>query len=505
MTRGDARPAVWPYVLMSGCGALLVTLPAQRYRIDAVRCAEWPSPWTTWPLWIGYLAGIALLTIAWLRLAASARRLGPLLVAGLLPHVIACASPLFLSEDPLYYAALGHARTTRHGDPRLPLSAALPPGDPFLQHVQPAWRDLPSAYERGFDALTAVVDRLAGDELGRALRLYQLLGAACMLATAALTARAVERARDNGESPRLATPDGAGAGARAAALVLFCPLAVVEGTLSGHNDALLAVSVALAALARAERRHGWAVVALASGLLVKDSAILLLLLLGLTWLAVALRLGERTRRARLAIVLGVLAAGAAASAALLPAIVRRSPTVRRLLTQTSSGEVCVRSVECLPRALLFWLLHLPTAAFAINLAFRAAAVLWLGYVAWRAASDRRYLGWAGAFLFLYYLYLHAFSQSWYLLSLLPLLPYLHPALRRPAGIFLISLVAYYPVDVAWSCADGGQIGHWALLHVSEGLIVIAPATFSLFRNSRARLKAVFGADLTFLEWARGSW
>jgi hypothetical protein len=491
VTRGDVRAAA--YVVMSGCGALLVTLPAERYRIDAVRCADWPSPSTTWPLWLGYVAGIALLTVAWLGIAARVRRLGVVLLAGLIPHIVALASPMFLSEDPLYYAALGHAQATRNGDPRLPLSAALPPTDPFLQHVQPAWRDLPSAYERGFDALTEVVDRVADDDLNRALWLYQLLGAACMLATAALTARAVERARANDDPSLHGTPGAAGEGARAAALVLFCPLAVVEGTLSGHNDALLAVSVALSALALAERRRGWAVVALASGLLVKDSAILLLLLLGLTWLVVATRLDARSRRAQLTFVLGLIAAAAVVVAALLPAILRRSPTVRSLLTHGSGGEFCVRSVECLPRALLFWLLHLPTTAFAVNLAFRAAAVAWLGYVAWRAARDRRYLRWAATFLLFYYLYLHAFSQSWYLLSLLPLAPYLHPALRRPAAIFLVSLVAYYPIDVAWSCGSGGQIWRWALVHVSEGLIVIAPATVSLLGNRRARLKAAFSA------------
>jgi hypothetical protein len=32
---------------------------------------------------------------------------------------------------------------------------------------------------------------------------------------------------------------------------------------------------------------------------------------------------------------------------------------------------------------------------------------------------------------------------------------LHPALQRPARIFLVSLVAYYPIDLAWSCAQSG--------------------------------------------------
>jgi hypothetical protein len=138
----------------------------------------------------------------------------------------------------------------------------------------------------------------------------------------------------------------------------------------------------------------------------------------------------------------------------------------------------------LPRALLFWGLHLPTAAFAVNVAVRVAGAAWLVYTAWRASSDGRVLRWAAVFIFIYYLYLHAFLQSWYLLSLLPLLAFLPSALVRPAQLFVFSLLVYYVVDIPCSCADSARIGRWALVHVSEGVIVLVPATLCLLRERR---------------------
>jgi hypothetical protein len=146
------------------------------------------------------------------------------------------------------------------------------------------------------------------------------------------------------------------------------------------------------------------------------------------------------------------------------------------------GPLCVRSLECLPRALLYWILHLPKAAFAVNIVFRLLAAAFLIFAAWRSTDEDRFLRWAARFVFLYYLYLHAFSQSWYLLSLLPLLPYAGDAWQRPIRVFLISLIAYYAVDIPLSCAPADRIARWAAVHVVEGLIVIVPATVCLLRG-----------------------
>src|SRR5439155_21447492 len=127
------------------------------------------------------------------------------------------------------------------------------------------------------------------------LHLWQLIGAASMLATAWLAALATPAAR-----------------ARTAALVLFCPLAIVEGTMSAHNDGLLAVSVAAAALALRRGHRGWALAALAAGLAIKDSAILLVALYALYLVIAAARLPSRPPRVQRAV--------AAVAAALVAAV-----------------------------------------------------------------------------------------------------------------------------------------------------------------------------------------
>src|SRR5439155_12739078 len=104
--------------------------------------------------------------------------------------------------------------------------------------------------------LSQAIACAAGDRLIVHLRLYQLTGALAMTATAALTARA---AGDD----------------KAAAFVLFSPIAIVEATVNGHNDNLLALSVALFAFAVVRRRQALGAAPLAAGLLVKASGLLM--------------------------------------------------------------------------------------------------------------------------------------------------------------------------------------------------------------------------------------
>ena len=465
-----ARRAVLGYALVSALGAGLVTLPAQRYRIDRVRCDDWPSALANMPVWLAFVAGVLLLALAWWRLGARGRLDDTLatkwvLALGALPHLVALTAPPFLSEDPLAYAAFGHAIASFHQDPHRALDLILPATDPFFLHVQPAWRDSASAYSPGFNALAALVARVGGEDLALQLRLYQLLGFVAMLATAALAALASER------QP-----------ARAAALVLFCPLAVLEGTLSAHNDALLAVTVAAAALCSVRGRRGWAAVALATGLAVKDSAILLLAFYLLSMGFTLAQWQSRSRRTRVVIAAGTVVLGAALAYALVPWL---SPsTIQLFRFDPQKIPVCVRSVECLPRVVAYWVLQLPRVAFAINVVMRLVAGAWLLYAAARAARDGQWLRWAATFVFVYYLYLHAFLQAWYLLSLLPLLPFAPRALERPMRVFAISLGVYYAVDIPLGCLDRRLVWQWALTHVIEGIIVIVPATVALVRARR---------------------
>jgi hypothetical protein len=482
--------------LLSLCGAFLVTLPGTWYRIDRARIDPWPDPAAHAGLWLLYLVGVALLAVSWIRIAArfsekvSDRERKPpslklVLLLGTLPHLVALSGQPFLSEDPLAYAAFGRAAAIYQGDPQRPLDTVLPASDPFFRSVQPGWRNAPTAYSAGFNALAALIARIGGDDLHCQLRLYQGLGLASMLIVAGLAGVAAERARTRGNSSlseaRQLSPHAEGA--RAAALVIFSPLAIIEGTLSGHNDALLAVAVALAALCIVEGRRGWALVSLGSGLLIKDSAILLVVLYGLhlffsrtAWMV--------NRRLRSAIYISLLTLAGLVAWKLLPVIYEHSPQIANLVGRGHApGEYCVRSIECLPRSLFYWIFGLPTVALVINLAFRTTAAIFIVYASYKSARQNRFLGWAAAFLFFYYLYLHAFSQSWYLLSLLPLMPYASDELRGAMCTFIVCLALYYAVDLPLS---NGTFLRYAVAHAVEGVIVIIPPTVVLIAGVRNR-------------------
>src|SRR3954453_15258629 len=105
-----AIPSTWRWGLASALGVALTAAPAWTYRFDRVRCDAWPDAASHAWMWIAFLAGLAILTASWLRVAADdTPRLRTVIVAGALPHVVALFVPMFLSEDPLFYAAIGHA------------------------------------------------------------------------------------------------------------------------------------------------------------------------------------------------------------------------------------------------------------------------------------------------------------------------------------------------------------------------------------------------------------
>jgi hypothetical protein len=425
---------------LSVAGAALLALVARHYPIDAPgACCVEPSLRGYLPYGALFLVGVALLTWAWLRSDRLRTTRGRVLAGGLAAHLVMLCGLPFLSLDSLYYEAIGRAMALGH-DPHRPLSEALSPTSSLAQLLPPAWRTGTTPYLAGFNRLSETVARLTGSDVARALHLYQLLGMAAIFLCAALVGRAV------------LIRAGETAAARAAALILFCPLSLVEATLNGHNDALLAIPVALFALATLEKRRLLGVLALASGLLVKASA-LLLLGMELSRLALA-RLGRLVTPAR------VLAVGAAGAAALLtayfvlhdrvPALVSVAALVGR---PADLYEHCTRSPECLPRALLRYVFHRNTAAWALGLVFRAASAVWLFYAAGRAAraegTDEQDspLVWLATGLFIYYLCFHGFMQSWYLLSLLPLLPFADRRLLPFMKLFLVCAVAYYAIDL----------------------------------------------------------
>lgn len=453
------------FYALSLLGAALLGLPARRYRVDRLLCESWPPPAENVLHGALYLLALALLTAGWLGLARRPwRSLRQVLLLAVPAHALLLIGPPFLSQDPVFYAALGRSMATFHADAYTPLARALPAGDRFLQLLPPHWQIGTSPYFAGWNELMRLIARLGAGDVAWHLRLYQGVGLLSMLLCGGLAGRA--------------------AGPRAAALVLFCPLALIEGTGNGHNDAVLAALTALFALCAGggRPREVPALLSLLAGLLVKASALLLLGFYGLELLF--LRLRAPARRLLPPLLAGTLLL-------LLAFLLLRSRI--GMLNQFSAllggaghpYEYCTRSVECLPRALLRYVLLAPRAAFVVGLGFRVASAVLFLCLALGPRRDRDPLRWAATALFFYYLYFHAWSQSWYLLPLLPLLPYADRRLYPAMLAFLVSSVAYYALYFPLNCVTAPL--HIALADFFEALVEIVPPTvLLLYHGPRPR-------------------
>jgi hypothetical protein len=357
-----------------------------------------------------------------------------------------------------------------HASASTPLSLVLPAGDRFLAILPAGWHGGTSPYGAAFNQLCRLIAIVGRDDLTLQLRLYQAVNLVVLVATAALTGRAF--------------------GARAAALVLFAPIAIVDGTVNPHNDAWIALAVAAFALAlapsAARRRETAGVIALAAALLVKLSAALLLAfdLLRLLLQPIAARLRART----------VVAAGVAVAVVGVAALIVAPRVWPALGAFTSlvgdpseANPHFSRSWESLPRAFLVFIVHQPALSWAVGLLFRGASAVWILWCAWRAARERAPLTWAATMLFGYYLFLHAFLQAWYLVPLLPLATELPAFAKRAFQTFIVCLTMYYALLIPLDCDVRPLVV--GVKEFTEAALVVLPAFFTLlvdWRDARAR-------------------
>jgi hypothetical protein len=259
------------------------------------------------------------------------------------------------------------------------------------------------------------------------------------------------------------------------------PAAIVDGTINAHNDTLLAPWFALVALALSRRRDAAALAVAAGAVALKLSAVLLLLL---QLLRLLLRpLAARLKPSRLVAGGAVLAV---LGVALVVAVTERHPRLQAFTALFGDAHEPYprfsRSLEALPRAYLLYLAHQPLAAWIVGLGFRAAAGLWLLYAAFRAAEEDAALAWTSTGLFIYYLFLHAFIQTWYLIPLLPLAIHLPPRLLPPFFTFLICLTLYYALAVPLDCDTRPAL--LGAKEFCEAALVFLPACFLTLRALR---------------------
>jgi hypothetical protein len=435
-------------------GSVLLWLPAFAFRVDAATCAAWPPPWKGTLCAFAYLAAVALFAYAWLRAQSADWPLGRVLGYGALVHAVAMVAPPFASNDPLFYAAIGRV-LAKGGDAHMPLSQFLPGNDHFLALLPDGWRDGTTPYGPVFNQLARLIAQIGGDNVTFQLRLYQGLNLALLVASAALVGIALS--------------------ARAAALVLFAPLAIIDGTVNPHNDVLVALGFAIFVFLTA-RRDMTGPLALLATLTVKLSGLILLVF---ELLRLSLRPLVRRFSLRALVVAGAILA--ALAVALIVAGLRAAPSMNAFAALVGDPHErsphFTRSVEALPRAFLTYIVHAPYASWLLGLVCRAAAALVVFYGAVRAAQTRDPLPWAATTLFLYYLFFHAYLQSWYLVPLLPLAGELPARLRAAWSTFVVCLCAYYALALPLDCDLRPVV--LGAKEFAEAAIVILPAAFTL--------------------------
>ena len=457
---------------LSLAGAALLAAIGQRYRIDQVRCAMWPSASRNLIAAGAYLLAVALLSLGWLRLLRLCRQpRGPttrsILLSGAVLYAAAASGLPALSDDPLFYAAIGRVLAQYRASPYRPLCQTLPVDDSLLQSLIPHWRCGSSPYQVGFHALAWLISTLSQGKTEWMLRGFQAVSAGALLLTGLVTAAAV---RGTAMRP-----------AYAAALVIWNPLSVVEGPASAHNDALLALALSLALLAWMRRRWAGSLLAMSLGLSIKASFLLVAALaVGWGFLAWLRQMGAFVHNSRRwNVLLGTLAVLLTGTIAAWLYLAR---PVALFGASSLPWEYCTRSIECLPRSLLRTVFQRPNAAFGVAVLFRLGAVLWLLFVAVRASErPQQPLPWLGTGLLIYYLFLHPWSQSWYLLSLLPLLPWTTPRVFSALRAVSISASAYYALVLIGNCLEDELA--IAGFDLAEALLVLVPPTVCLLRSA----------------------
>ncbi len=163
-------------------------------------------------------------------------------VAALSAGALLLASFPVGSKDPFGYAFFGKVWGTYHANPYLVAPAAFP-ADPWQPFMQVVWARLPAPYGPLFLWQARLVDWLADGHLFVAVWAHKLIATAALAATVLVAARVLHA---------LAPPERW----QSLALLAWNPLLLFESAGTGHNDAVMVLSVVAAVWM--QRRGGWA-------------------------------------------------------------------------------------------------------------------------------------------------------------------------------------------------------------------------------------------------------
>jgi alpha-1,6-mannosyltransferase len=205
---------------------------------------------TAWAFAVLLGAAFVAYVVGWALLRRAEVRLVPVLAVAVAIQLAPLASPLLLSTDAWTYWGYGWIAARTSGNPYADAPAAFPE-NPALPHVGAAWRDTTSVYGPAFTLLSEPVAKVAGSSPDTAAWLFKSIAAAGMLSAVVAVSRVSRRS------------------ALSVAFVGWNPVIAVHAAGGGHNDALVAGFVAVAAVLAARCRPSLSGGAWALGALVK--------------------------------------------------------------------------------------------------------------------------------------------------------------------------------------------------------------------------------------------
>lgn len=194
-------------------------------------------------------------------------------------HAVVMTLPLLVSRDVYSYIAYGNIAGLHHANPYLQTPIDFP-RDTVAALVGPGWFSTPAVYGALFTEYASVVVRFV-DSVHAQVEVFRWTALCASLATVAVIATTVRRVRP-------------GRVAFAVAAFGMNPVVVFYSVASGHNDLLVALSVAGAFALVLAGRRSLTVVALTLGMLVKV-VVGLPLLLFVVWCVARAPDGRRAR------------------------------------------------------------------------------------------------------------------------------------------------------------------------------------------------------------------
>jgi hypothetical protein len=92
----------------------------------------------------------------------------------------------------------------------------------------------------------------------------------------------------------------------------------------------------------------------------------------------------------------------------------------------------------------------------------------------------------------YFLLFHGYLESWYFLSLLPLIPFAAPWLQPALRTLCVTQVAYYAIRIPLACDP--SVLTTSAKELSEGIVSTLVPTFVMLRSYAAARRAAGAAS-----------